>query len=249
MTHRVVETYGTDPMQVGEWFLPESANPPLVVLVHGGFWRPVWRREIEEPSALDLAAHGFAVFSIEYRTYENAWPATLDDTAAAIDHALVSAVRHGVDTTRRAICGHSAGGGLVAWATSRGVLPPFDAIILHAPVVCFSQASKEHLGDGAVDTLMGGRPEDVPDRYALCDPAVLVPDSAGRRVILHGDADSDVPLTQSESYRRHVIEQGQRLELMLRPGEGHYEILDPASAVSDVRRALLREALSLDSRD
>ena len=137
----------------------------------------------------------------------------------------------------------------MAWATARGELPPFDLIILHAPVTCWSQASAEHLGDGAVDTMMGGRPEDVPDRYAVCDPAVLVPDAAGRRVILHGDADSDVPLTQSESYRRHVLDQGHRLEIMLRPGEGHYEILDPTSAVSDVRRAMLREALGVDSRE
>ena len=251
---RVIEHYGADPAQVGEWFLPDHTGAPLVILVHGGFWRPVWRRDLEEPSAQDLAAHGFAVFNVDYRTYEHPWPTTLADTAAAIDHAFAAARRHGVDTTRRVICGHSAGGGLVAWATSRAALaehlpgadtaaPTFDAVILHAPVASWAQASHEHLGDGAVDTFMGGRPEDVPQRYADSDPIGLVPDPAGRRLILHGDADTDVPLSQSLAYTHHLHSHDVVVEHVTRPGEGHYEILDPDSPVSQLRRDFLTEVL------
>ncbi len=251
---RIVEHYGDDPAQVGEWFLPDHAGAPLVIVVHGGFWRPVWRRDLEEPAAMDLAEHGFAVFNIDYRTYENPWPTTLLDTAAAIDHAFATARGHGVDTTRRAIYGHSAGGGIVAWATSRAALgsdlpgadpaaPTFDAIILHAPVVSWAQASHEQLGEGAVDTLMGGRPEDVPQRYAASDPIGLIPDAAGRRLLLHGDADTDVPVSQTLAYTHHLRSHDVVVEQVIRPGEGHYEILDPESSVSDVRRQFLSEVL------
>ena len=256
MTRRVVDTYGPDPFQVGEWFLPDSVNPPLVILVHGGYFRPVWRRSLEEPTALDLAAHGFAVFNIEYRTYENPWPATLLDVGAAVDHAVSHAVDHGIDASRLGICGHSAGGGLTAWVTSRQRLPEdapganpqapeFDIVIIHAGVTCWSLASTEHLGQGAVDTLMGGRPEDVPDRYRACDPCLLEPDPAGSRILLHGDADEDVPMIQSETYLAHLEQHGRPAELIMLPGEGHYEILDASSSVSALRRELLATALHL----
>lgn len=254
---RVIEPYGEHPRQFGEWFIPDDAvaqRPPLVVLIHGGYWRPVWRLDIEGASAVDLATHGFAVWSIEYRTYEFPWPTTMLDVASAIDHGLAGAAQHGIDTSRRALLGHSAGGGLAAWATSRRGLsadapgashdaPTFDLVVLHAPVACLAMGSRERLGDGAIDTLMGGRPEDVPERYAVTDPAALRPDAGARRVLLHGDADVDVPLAQSEAYLAHLREHGIDSELTVIPGDTHYEILDPGSGVSALRRDLLGQVL------
>ena len=251
---RVVEHYGDDPRQFGEWFVPDTDGAPLVMLIHGGYFRPVWRLDLEEATALDLSSHGFAVWSLEYRTYEHPWPSTLLDVAAAIDHGLARAQHHGVDSTRRALVGHSAGGGLAAWATSRRGLPAdapgadptaptFDLVVLHAPIAALVKASHEHLGDGAIDTFMGGRPEDVPDRYAATDLCALMPDQGGRRVLLHGDADVDVPLSQSETYLVHLINHGVDAELTVIPGDTHYEILDPATRVSGLRRDLLTKTL------
>ncbi len=252
---RFIEPYGEQARQFGEWFIPDADDrPPLVVLIHGGYWRPVWHLDIEEASALDLAAHGFAVWSIEYRTYEFPWPTTLLDVATAIDQGIREAPRYGVDVSRRALLGHSAGGGLAAWASSRRGLPAdaagadpaaptFDLVVLHAPVACLALGSAEKLGDGAIDTFMGGRPEDVPDRYAVTDPHALVPDPEGRRVLLHGDADVDVPVSQSAHYLAHLRDRGVDAELTVIPGDTHYEILDPASDVSALRRDLLARAL------
>ncbi len=252
---RFTEPYGKHPRQFGEWFIPEDrGRPPLVILVHGGYWRPVWRLDIEEPTALDLAAHGFAVWSIEYRTYEFPWPTTTLDVATAIDQGLAEAARHGIDPSRRALLGHSAGGGLAAWATSRRSLPQdapgadptaplFDLIVLHAPVACLALGSREHLGDGAIDTLMGGRPDDVPQRYAVTDPQALTPDPMSRRLLLHGDADVDVPVSQSHAYLAHLRRHGVGADLEVIPGDTHYEILDPASRVSARRREALAAAL------
>jgi len=251
---RVVEHYGEDPRQFGEWYLPEVDAAPLVVDIHGGYFRPVWRLDLEEPTALDLVSRGFAVWSLEYRAYDDPWPSTLLDVVAAIDHGLTTGPRHGVDVTRRALLGHSAGGGLAAWATSRRGLPAhapgadaaapaFDLIVLHAPVTCLAMGSREHLGEGAIDTFMGGRPEDVPDRYAVTDPCVLTPDPEGRRILLHGDADEDVPVSQSEAYLAHLQAHGIDAELTVIPGDTHYEVLDPSTRVSGLRRDLLTETL------
>jgi acetyl esterase/lipase len=251
---RFIEPYGEDPRQFGEWFIPDTERPPLVVVIHGGYWRPVWRLDLEEATSLDLASHGFAVWSIEYRTYEFPWPTTMSDVATAIDQGLTEAVRHGIDTSRRALLGHSAGGGLGAWATSRRSLPEdapgadphaaaFDLVVLHAPVACLALGSRERLGDGAIDTFMGGRPEDVPERYAVTDPHALVPDPGSRRLLLHGTEDIDVPVSQSEAYLAHLHAHGVDADLTIIPGDTHYEILDPASQVSALRREALTRAL------
>ena len=251
---RIIEHYGEHSRQLGEWFLPDGGLAPLVVLVHGGYWRPVWKLDIEEATALDLAAHGFAVWSVEYRAYDFPWPTTQLDVAAAIDWGLAHASQHGVDASRRAICGHSAGGCLAAWATSRHGLPvdapggdpaapTFDLIVLHAPVACLEIGSRANLGDGAIDTYLGGRPDDVPERYAVSDPLALTPDPAGKRVLLHGDADVDVPVSQSEAYLAHLLANGVAADLTVIPGDTHYEILDPTSAVSALRRDLLIQTL------
>lgn len=253
---RFTEPYGEDSRQFGEWFIPEADRPPLVIVIHGGYWRPVWRLDLEEATSLDLAAHGFAVWSIEYRTYEFPWPTTLIDVATAIDQGLASAGRHGVDASRRALLGHSAGGGLAAWATSRRSLPEyapgaegpdpkaaFDLVVLHAPVACLAIGSREKLGDGAIDTFMGGRPEDVPERYAVTDPHALTPDPGSRRLLLHGTADVDVPVSQSETYLEHLRSHGIDARLEIIPGDTHYEILDPTSHVSALRREALTRAL------
>ena len=251
---RFTEHYGEHPRQFGEWFIPQVDRPPLVIVIHGGYWRPVWRLDIEEATSLDLAAHGFAVWSIEYRTYEFPWPTTLLDVASAIDQGLAEAPRHGIDTSRRALLGHSAGGSLAAWATSRRSLPAdapgadpeaaaFDLVVLHAPVACLAIGSAEKLGDGAIDTYMGGRPADVPERYAVTDPHALTPDSGSPRLLLHGTEDVDVPVSQSEAYLAHLQAHGIAADLTIIPGDTHYEILDPTSKVSALRRESLARAL------
>lgn len=253
--HRIREAYGPNDRQFGDWFLPGGESAPLVILIHGGYWRPVYRLDIEEPSAYALAEAGFAVWSIEYRTYESGWPVTFEDVATGVEYGVQRAPDRGVDATRKALCGHSAGGALAQWVTSRRQLPPdapganpeattFDLVVLSAPVACLTLASTDHLGMGAVDTLMGGRPEDVPERYAVSDPAHLTPDP-GRRLILHGDADVDVLMTQSECIRDHLVDHGVDVELIVLPGDDHYRILDPMSEVSLLRQQALADALAL----
>src|SRR3712207_2110315 len=57
------QTYGDHPEQVADLFLPNAADDallPVVVLIHGGFWRERFRRDLMEPLARDLCNRGVA---------------------------------------------------------------------------------------------------------------------------------------------------------------------------------------------
>ena len=123
--------YGTRPEQVIDLRLPspgrrEGAKAPLIVLVHGGFWRPAYDRHHLGPMASALAAAGYVVAVPEYRRAgmaEEGWAGPFNDIASALDQVAAIAAPHGADTSQVTWAGHSAGGHLVLWAAARPGLP------------------------------------------------------------------------------------------------------------------------------
>lgn len=246
-TTRLKETYGTGPLQRGEWWIPPNPGPrPTVVLVHGGYWGPSYDRSLEDAVAADLSGRGYLCWNIDYSAADKPWPATLTDVAAGYDH-LSSSDR--VDPSRVAIVGHSAGGHLALWLASRsrlrpgapgaGPTGPRPALaVAQAPIASLARGSREGLGGGAVDALMGGSPEQQPARYAVADPIALLPTRV-RTTLIHGTTDKTVPLSQSQDYVAAATRAGDRSALLTFPG-GHFEHLDPRSdAVGLLRQALV----------
>jgi pimeloyl-ACP methyl ester carboxylesterase len=143
------------------------------------------------------------------------------------------------------VVGHSAGGHLALWLASRhrlpagapgaglGVSAPALAVA-QAPVADLAEAARLGLGSGAATALLGDEPAAVPDRLAVADPLGLLPTGVPT-VCLHGEADADVPLAQSQAY---VARAGGSARLVRLPGD-HMQHVDPASAAG----AALREAL------
>ena len=78
-------------------------------------------------------------------------------------------------------------------------------------------------------------PPSVPDRLAVADPLGLLPTGVPT-VCVHGEADEDVPIAQSEAY---VARAGAAARLVRLPG-GHMQHVDPASAAGDALREALR---------
>jgi acetyl esterase/lipase len=229
--------YGPDPDQYGELWLPEGTRRPgTVVVVHGGFWRARYDASLGRPLARDLAARGWVAWNVEYRRVGRGggWPGTLADVAAAID--LLATL--GVDIGKVVGVGHSAGGHLAAWAASRPNLPRgavgadpvvrLHAVVTQAGVLDLATAAHTGVGGRAVPDLLGGMPEDVPDRYAIADPLALVPAPA-RVVCVHSRGDEDVPFAQSEAYVRQAQKAGGAACLIETKGE-HMELVDPDAA-------------------
>lgn len=245
--------YGPHPDQFLEVTLParqatSAAPAPVVVVVHGGFWRAAYGVELARPLAADLAAAGFAAVAVEYRRVGagGGWPATVEDVAAALD-ALPGVDAAGrLDLADVTVVGHSAGGHLAAWAAARPLLPPeapgagprvrVAAAVLQAGVLDLERADEQDLGRGAVREFLGGPPS--ADVLALASPARLLP--TGVEVLcVHGTGDDVVPPEQSERYARAAARAGDRVELRLVPGD-HMALVDPAGPAWAVVREWLR---------
>lgn len=241
-------SYGPDPAQFVRLHLPaDGDNLPVVIVVHGGFWRQRYGIELADPLAADLARHGVAGVAVEYRRVGDGgtggWPQTLVDVANAVDNLPFAGqylARGRMDVSRVVAVGHSAGGHLVGWLIHRGALRdatpgrtkpgdghlPLLGVVSQAGVLDLVGASDQRLGNGAVIDLMEGSAGSVPQRYQHASPLAHVGDG-GRVVCVHGDADDEVPLSQSERYVQAARAAGDPAALVTLPGVGHYELIDP----------------------
>jgi acetyl esterase/lipase len=231
--------YGAHPAQFVELTLPPGTGPvPVVVVLHGGFWRAAHGVELARPLAADLAAAGFAAVAVEYRRVGagGGWPATLEDVAAALDLLSDLPGSDRLDLSDVAVVGHSAGGHLAAWAAGRDRLPEGApgagprvrpvAAVLQAGVLDLARAAAQGMGDGAVQGLLGAGPDEVPERYAVADPVRLVP--AGVDLLcVHGTGDTTVPAEQSTRYAQAAAARGVAVDVRLVPGD-HMVPIDPA---------------------
>jgi acetyl esterase/lipase len=237
VTAPVTTAYGPGPDQFLELTLPAGDGPaPVVVVLHGGFWRAAYGIELARPLAADLAARGWAAVAVEYRRVGagGGWPTTLEDVAAALD-ALPDLPGAGrLDLTDVTVVGHSAGGQLAAWAAGRSRLPdgapggrPLVAVtaaVLQAGVLDLAAAVTADLGAGATVDFLGGPPDEHPERYAAADPVRLLPTGAAV-LCVHGTGDTTVPLEQSERYAAAAVAAGDRVEVAPVPGD-HMVVID-----------------------
>ena len=140
---------------------------------------------------------------------------------------------------RVVLAGHSAGGHLALWAAGRHRLPagsPWRAarssrvrgVVALAPVSDLAACYRDGLGGNAAGVLLGGGPGDRPERYAVTDPAGLVP--LGAPVwIVHGSEDEPVPCAMSREFARRARAAGDDVVLSELPGYGHFDVIDPLS--------------------
>ena len=218
-----VIAYGTHADQIADVRRGKAGaeRRPLVLFVHGGFWRPQYDRSGTCPLADAIASAGWTVASIEYRRT----PGEPDETLADAGNALltlparISGHRGGV-----ILLGHSAGGHLVLWLTVTRGGPPLVGTLALAPAADLRLAHELNLGDGAVLAFLGADPSTRPDLDPRRLSAPEIPTT-----ILHGDQDDVVPLSVTASYAAaHPSVRVVRL-----PGVGHFAPIDPLSTSWD----------------
>ena len=220
--------YGSDPNQFfdlrfpakGEWKGPH----PLVINIHGGFWRAKYNLDHAGHLCVALTAKGLATANLEYRRVGNqggGWPGTFEDTRTAYRFLVQTAQERNVAAKKILVIGHSAGGQLALCLAAHE--PSIVRAIALAGVVDLQRAYQLHLSNDAIVEFLGGTPSEVPDHYREADPMQLSIPQA-QQWLIHGSADETVPPAFSREY---VIAKRERTHLLEISGAGHFDLIDP----------------------
>ncbi|MER7208175.1 prolyl oligopeptidase family serine peptidase [Streptosporangium sp. NPDC000239] len=195
---------------------PERGSGPFptVFLLHGG---PTSQDDDSfVPQVAAWVDHGFAVVRINYRGstgYGSAWRDALVGEVGHIELADVAAVRttmieRGIaDPTRLVLAGASWGGYLTLlglgtqpgmWAAGIATVPIADHLATYREETEALRAYHR--------ALLGGSPEEQPERYARCSPITYVDQVEAPVLILAGENDPRCPIGQIETYVSRLAE-------------------------------------------
>jgi acetyl esterase/lipase len=248
--------YGAHPDQYGELYLPAGPGPhPAVVLIHGGCWRHLYGLGPLGSLCEALRAAGLAVWSLEYRRLggEGGWPQTLVDVAAGAD--ALRSLAAPLDLGRVVAAGHSAGGHLALWLAARAHLPSDSELWSPDPLRLRGVLGLAALGDlhaaatrslcgTAVHELLGGLPDEQPQRYRQASPAALLPLGVPQ-LHLVGEHDTIVPPDYLAELVAQARAAGDEARLSVLAGIGHFDLAVPAAPMWAAELEALHELLGV----
>ncbi|MFC0601880.1 S9 family peptidase [Streptomyces palmae] len=196
---------------------PAGDGPfPTVFDIHGG---PTWHdSDAFTAGTAAWVDHGFAVVRVNYRGstgYGRAWTDALKHRVGLIELEDIAAVREWAvesglaDPARLVLAGGSWGGYLTllglgtqpdAWAVGLAAVPVADYVTAYHDEM---EALK------AMDrTLLGGTPEEVPERFAASSPLTYVDQVRAPVYISAGVNDPRCPIRQVENYVARLERRG-----------------------------------------
>ena len=241
------EMYAVSELRAGQiaarLYRPRGGRAPLVVYMHGGGWT-IGGLEGQDRVCRRLAdGSGAAVLAVDYRLApEHPWPASVDDTVAALRWAASGPPELGPAPGAVAAAGHSAGGTLAALACLRlrdedpAALPDLQVLLCANTDLTGAQPSMRQKAAGwglDAETIRFFNSQWVPDRTRWSDPGVSplhAPDLSGLPKALIVTAEHDPLRDESEAYAHRLRDAGVEVELRQEPGLIHnFLMLDEVS--------------------
>jgi len=216
-----------------------KALAPLIVFIHGGAWRGGSKSDMPLGK---LVAQGFCVASVDYRLSPEApFPAQIFDLKAAIRFLRANGGKYGIDGHQIAVAGASAGGHLAALvgvtngekdlegtegdaleASSdvQAIVSLFGASDLQT---ILSQSTPQGLSMRvpALKLLLGGSPEEKFELARQASPVAHVDASDPPLLLIHGDADPQMPYEQAVELQKAYEKANRTVQLVTIPGGKH----------------------------
>ena len=218
---------------------PQGDNLPLIVYVHGGGWRAGSKKDVP---IVDLYDRGFAIASVDYRLSTQAvFPAQVHDIKAAIRFLRAKAGLYHINATKIAIIGSSAGGHLAALVgVSNGNQELEGKVGEHLDQSSDVQVIVSYYGASNLETilsqstpqglnfripalklLLGYTPDKKPELAKLASPVAHLDKNDPPLLLIHGDADPQMPPQQSQELAKAYEMHGLPATLIIMPGSKH----------------------------
>lgn len=222
---------------------PVKSNGLGVVFISGSGWQagleygaaPLKEQQIGLWGP-PLTAAGYTVFAINHRAAPRFhYPAAIDDVQRAIRYVRSRARDYGIDPERIGGVGGSSGGhliGLAAMLASPGNATDPDpvnresaalaAVVLRAPLIDLRTVGTVE-GAAYVVSFLEAPPSNASAAvtYAAASPITHVRAGSPPVLLLHGDADTLVPMAQSEVFEQALRAAGVPVKLVRIPGGVH----------------------------
>ena len=258
----VVEDVSADGVPARLYDPRNGHGAPVVVFLHGGGW-VMGDLDTHDGVCRRLADRsGCAVLSVGYRLApEHPYPAAIEDVETAVAWLRRHASDHGVDASRLAIAGDSAGGHLatVVARRARDAGDPYALQVLVSPVVDPSMATpsyQEFTGYGLEpDAMRFFWDAYAPDSVDRSHPDVspMAADLAGLPPALVITAEYDPLRDEGEAYAAALADAGVPTVLVRYQGVNHgfyrkLALFDAAKLAVDQTAAAVREALGRPDR-
>lgn len=214
--------------------VPNGPGPhPLIVWIHGGGWE-MGSKGGFGPATVHQVARGYAVAGINYRFSQHAtFPAQLFDVKDAIRFLKSNAAKYKLDKSRIGVLGASAGGHLAALLGTTNGISDLDRpgskpeeTKITCVVDLFGPADLLRLSppgspENPVTKLLGGDTGLKRDLAKLASPQTHADESDAPTLIIHGDKDLLVPLSQSRDLHKAYEQAGMKSELVVVKNGGH----------------------------
>ena len=223
---------GPDGLAVQGWlYRPQGPSRGLIAYIHGG---PTWHSEDwVNPMIQFWVQAGFTVLDPNYRgstgfgqayrlaIKQDGWGGREQDDIRA---GILALVAQGIAQPGRiAVVGNSYGGfsswvAITRWPDLvRAAIPMCGMYKLDIDY----DATEMPWGRSYSAEMMGGTPDEVPERYASASPGNFVHQIKGHLMIVHGLADSNVGPENTHAAIRDLTAAGIQHDTMLLPDEGH----------------------------
>ena len=247
-----VIAYGQNDLQFGELRLPSGQGPfPVMVLIHGGCWLSAYDIAHIRKLAAAFTKEGIATWTIEYRRVGDpggGWPGTFDDVDAGADHLATLAGQFNLDLDRVIVAGHSAGGHLAIWLANRPSQWPAQiqptAVLALAPAADLAWLHQQQVCGNVIDKLMGGSPEQYPQRYQAASGTQRLPLQVPQYIVIGQHDKSWAPV--GHMYVEQARQHGNSPQVINASESGHFEMIDPDSTTWPLVLQAAKTALELD---